>query len=85
MSRTGAKLARLEDDSDGPEEEREIPVPLKRRQYLQYISCTKAKTCLDNALRQFNVLSNPFRRRYSDLPRRAYQDIGHFETEDGQP
>lgn len=68
MVGNGLKRARSEDNSDESEEERRIPVPLNRRQYLDLIPPTKDKISLDDALQQFGVLSNPFRHHYSDLP-----------------
>ena len=73
MAPSGTKRVRPEDNSDESEEERGIPVPLKRRQYLGMIpptedATTGDQTSIDGALGQFNVLSNPSRHHYSDLP-----------------
>jgi hypothetical protein len=61
MAPSSNKRVHPEDNSDESEEERGIPVPLKRRQYLGMIpptedATTGDQTLIDGALGQFNVL-----------------------------
>ena len=56
------------DYSDESEEERNIPVILKRKKPFGLIPPTKKKTSLADALKGFEVIRKPFRHHYSDLP-----------------
>lgn len=63
-----SKLKRTFSETEESEEERSIPVPLKRRKDPTLRPLTTNTTPPEELLRKFQVIRHPFRHRYTSLP-----------------